>query len=242
MAQAGQPAKSVAESSRRAGSVLRKGGPSPLNIPIHPPGDKLSRIIGAGNVGDVIWCLYLYASMPTDIRFFSFPKTEPPPHFIPSIVQLFIENEPAISTRQLDKGLTSNEVMSRLKAGLELSGFAVETGKSRDQKIDRPVFYGENGIPTLRYEIDAYSAAWRCGLEIEAGRAWMGNAVYRDLIQAMVMVHVDHLCLAIPNSYKYLSGGKPTISSDYDNTVSVADALWGHSRVRIPYGLTLIGY
>jgi hypothetical protein len=70
----------------------------------------------------------------------------------------------------------------------------------------------------------------------------MGNAVYRDLIQALVMVHVDHLILAVPNADKYKSGGKTVSSSDYDNTVAVADALYGHTRLRLPYGLTVIGY
>ena len=51
----------------------------------------------------------------------------------------------------------------------------------------------------LKYEIDAYNAAWRCGLEIEAVRALRGGAVYRDLVQAMVMVQVDHLCIGVPN-------------------------------------------
>jgi len=70
----------------------------------------------------------------------------------------------------------------------------------------------------------------------------MGNAVYRDLIQAMVMVQVDHLCLAVPNRYTYSPGGKEASSKDCDNTVAVADALYGHSRLRVPYGLTVIGY
>jgi hypothetical protein len=60
----------------------------------------------------------------------------------------------------------------------------------------RPVFFGENGMPTLSYQIDAYHPEWRAGLEVEAGRAWMGNAIYRDLIQALVMVQVDHVVLA----------------------------------------------
>jgi hypothetical protein len=70
----------------------------------------------------------------------------------------------------------------------------------------------------------------------------MGNAVYRDLIQAMVMVDLEHLILAVPITYKYLSGGKQTSSRDYENTVSVADALYSHTRIRMPYGLTIIGY
>jgi len=70
----------------------------------------------------------------------------------------------------------------------------------------------------------------------------MGNAVYRDLIQAMAMVNVDWLCLAVPNQYKYNSDGKQTISNDYANAKDLAEALFGHSRVKIPYGLLLIGY
>jgi hypothetical protein len=60
-------------------------------------------------------------------------------------------------------------------------------------------------------------------LEIEAGRAWMGNAVYRDLIQALVMVEVDVLALAVPNGYRYKSGGKTMVSKDYSNTCAVTD-------------------
>ena len=121
-------------------------------------------------------------------------------------------------------------------------GFEVDTSKQKAGKIERPVFYGENGRPTLNYQIDAYQPIWRCGLEIEAGRGWMGNAVYRDLIQALVMVQVDHLILAVANAYKYQTGGKQTVSRDYDNTISVADALFGHTRMRLPYGLTVLGY
>jgi len=104
------------------------------------------------------------------------------------------------------------------------------------------VFFGEGGVPTVRYEIDAYNPEWRCGLEVEAGRAWMGNAVYRDLIQASVMVDVDFLCLAVSNTYKFKSGGRTNTSKDYDNTVSLADAIFGHSRLRLPYGLIVVGY
>ena len=114
-------------------------------------------------------------------------------------------------------------------------------GKRATEKVRRPVFFGD-GTPDLQYEIDAFHPEWRCGLEIEAGRAWMGNAVYRDLIQALVMVEVDVLALAVPNGYRYQSGGKTTVSKDYANTCAVANALFGHSRIRMPYGLLVIGY
>lgn len=180
--------------------------------------------------------------MKSSVRFTSYPRTEPPPQFVFPIVDVFRTAEATIGSEQLAKGLTSDAVLALLHPQLEALGFQVENGKEREQKIDRPVFFGENGVPALRYQIDAYHPGWRCGLEIEAGRAWMGNAVYRDLVQALVMVQVDHLVLAVSNLYKYRSGGKAAGSNDYRNTTAVADALYLHTRVRLPYGLTVIGY
>lgn len=178
----------------------------------------------------------------TSIRFSSFPRTEPPPPFIPKVIEAFRACEPEICTVDLAKGLTSDEVLTRLRPHLKALEFEIEAGKQKEDRIERPVFYGENGVPILKYQIDAFHSGWRCGLEVEAGRGWMGNAVYRDLVQALVMVHVDHLILAVANRYKYRSGGKAVASGDYENTVAVADALYGHSRIRLPYGLTIIGY
>ncbi len=70
----------------------------------------------------------------------------------------------------------------------------------------------------------------------------MGNAVYRDLVQALVMVELKTLVLAVANGYRYNSGGRTTVSKDYDNTIAVADALFGHSRIHMPYNLIVIGY
>ncbi len=70
----------------------------------------------------------------------------------------------------------------------------------------------------------------------------MGNAVYRDLIQALVMVDMEHLLLAVPLSYKYKTGGRNAVSRDYENTISVAEALYGHSRINMPFSLCVIGY
>jgi hypothetical protein len=142
----------------------------------------------------------------------------------------------------LSKGLTSDQVLNVIRPDLIDLGFSVEAGKLKEDKIERPVFFGVDGEPTLRYEIDAYHKEWRCGLEVEAGRAWMGNAVYRDLIQALVMVQVDVLALAIPNEYKYKSSGRDTSSHDFENARSVCEALYGHARISFPYSLLLIGY
>ena len=176
------------------------------------------------------------------IRYTSYPRTEPPPAFVDKVVGVFQEHRTDISTEPLAKGLTSDQVLNLLRQDLVQLGFEVEEGKRRAQKIQRPVFYGENGVPTIRYEVDAYNSEWQCGLEIEAGRAWMGNAVYRDLIQACVMVQVQYLVLAVPNSYKYLTSGRQAVSNDYQNTTALAEALFGHSRFRLPYDLVVVGY
>lgn len=56
------------------------------------------------------------------------------------------------------------------------------------------------------------------------------------------MVEVEHLVLAVPNHYKYKAQGKSLISKDYQNTVQLADALNGYSRLRMPYQLTVVIY
>jgi hypothetical protein len=102
----------------------------------------------------------------TTVRFTSFPRTQPPPAFIESIVGVFRANEPTFATK-----IVSNGVLAILRDGLVKLGFNVELSKNKAGKIERPVFYGENGVATLRYQIDAYHEEWRCGLEVEAGRA-----------------------------------------------------------------------
>ncbi len=171
-----------------------------------------------------------------------FPSTEPPPTFAAQIAAVFLRYRPQIDTVALKKGLTSNEVLAVVRDELVALGFHVEAGKASADKLKRPVYFGLQGEATRKYEIDAYQPEWRCGLEIEAGRAWMGNAVYRDLVQAMVMVDVDILILAAPITYKFNSTGRNTSSNDFDNTLSVVSAIYGHSRVKIPYKLLLIGY
>ncbi|MEM6530456.1 MAG: hypothetical protein AAF653_19310, partial [Chloroflexota bacterium] len=126
----------------------------------------------------------------TTIHYHSFPATKPPPNFSTLIYDVFLTFEEQIGTIELEKGLKSDEVLAILRPSLEQLGFEVETGKTREDKIHRPVLFGEDGEPTLKFEVDAYHPAWRCGMEVEAGRAWMGNAIYRDLIQSLVMVEV----------------------------------------------------
>lgn len=180
--------------------------------------------------------------MSTTVRFISYPKTNPPPGFVLEVANVFRKNESGVATKSLKKGLTSDKVLQMLRPDLESLGFEVESGKKKDEKIHRPVLFGEDGVPQLRYEIDAYHSAHRCGLEVEAGRGWMGNAVYRDLILAGLMVGVDHLIIAVANEYWYKTGGKDLVNKDYDYAKNLADTVFSQGRLNLPYGLTILGY
>ena len=176
------------------------------------------------------------------IRFSTFPRTRTPPHFVPDLIERFERHEQEIGTSHQEKGLTSDALLAVLRPDLIDLGFQVEASKRTKDKIMRPVFFGENAQPELQYQIDAWHPKWLAGLEIEAGRAWMGNAVYRDLVQALVMVDMEHLILAVSQLYRYNTSGRVTLSRDYEHTVAVAQALYAHSRVEMPFGLCVIGY
>ena len=57
-----------------------------------------------------------------------------------------------------------------------------------------------------------------------------------------MMVEVDTLILAVANTYKYSTGGRQHFSADFNNTVRVAETLYGHSRFTLPYRLVVVGY
>ena len=142
------------------------------------------------------------------IRFSTFSRTQTPPTFLSELIARFEAHAEEIGTVDREKGLTSNQVLAVLQPDLNKLGFEVESGSRTKDKIRRPVFFGENAQPELQYEIDAWHPAWLVGLEVEAGRALMGNAVYRDLVQALVMVDMEHLVLAVPQEYRYKSRGQ----------------------------------
>lgn len=92
------------------------------------------------------------------VRFSTYPRTEPPPAFLQGVVEVFRAHESEIATLKLSKGLTSDDVLYRLRSDLVQLGFEVEAGKKKSEKIERPVFFGENGIPAVRYEIEPGAA------------------------------------------------------------------------------------
>ena len=77
----------------------------------------------------------------SNIRFTSFPRTQPPPIFCADVIEAFREEEPAICTMTLTKGLTSDNVLGALRPRLIDLGFVVEMSKLSGQKVRRPVFF-----------------------------------------------------------------------------------------------------
>jgi hypothetical protein len=106
--------------------------------------------------------------------------------------------------------MESNNVLAVIAGHLRELGFDAEAGKQKAGKLPRPVFFGDEGAYLRTYEIDAFEPKEGIALEVEAGRATMGNAIYRDLIQWSLIVDARFLVLAVPVEYRYKSGAALT--------------------------------
>jgi hypothetical protein len=173
-----------------------------------------------------------------------FPSFAPPPNWVDGLVGAFAaEKETIDSAVDHEYRMESNDVLLAVADRLRGLGFAVEAGKKRAGKLPRPVLFGDEGTYLRTYEIDAFQSHLGVALEVEAGRATMGNAIYRDLIQAALIVDAGYLALAVPVEYRYKSGGRTAREPSYAKTCSVVDAIYASQRLQLPFdGVLLIGY
>jgi len=143
-----------------------------------------------------------------------------------------------------EKRMESDDVLRCIADDLEADmGFKIERGKNKLGKLPRPVFFGDEGTYLRTYEIDAFQSDDGIALEVEAGRATMGNAIYRDVIQGSLMVDARFLVLAVPVEYRYKSGSRTAREPSYAKTYSVVEAIYGSTRLALPFdGLLLVGY
>jgi hypothetical protein len=171
-----------------------------------------------------------------------FPSYAAPPQWVDAVVGVFATSRAEIdSAVDHAKRMESNDVLGVIAGGLQNLGFAVEQGKQKAGKLPRPVFFGDEGSYLRTYEIDAFEPNEGIALEVEAGRATAGNAIYRDLIQGSLMVDARFLALAVPVEYRY--GERPSREPSYAKTYSVVEAIYGSPRLLLPFeGLLLIGY
>jgi hypothetical protein len=134
-------------------------------------------------------------------------------------------------------------VLAKLRVGLEGIGFSVERGKRAVERIRLPVLFGEQGTPRVTYEVDGFHDELGIALAVAAGRAWMGNALYRDLIRASLVVDANYLALGVMNGCRYQSGGRTQINHSYAETKDMLDAVYANGRLQLPFkGLLLFGY
>lgn len=136
-------------------------------------------------------------------------------------------------------GRQSDDVLARVRPGLEERGFRVETGKKRDEKIHVPVLFGLNGKVEKSFEADAYHPEHRIVVEVEAGRGVANNQFLKDLFQACMMWNVDYVAIAVANVYR--SG--TTASKDFERVCMFIETLYASSRLTLPLRAVLIvGY
>jgi hypothetical protein len=171
-------------------------------------------------------------------QWFYYPSRNPPPEWVPPFVNVVAQAKPTIGSASVS-GLTSDLVLGHLRDGLLGLGFRVEGGKTRSQKIHLPVLFGDNGIERVAYEVDAFHERDGVAVEVEAGRGARGNAVYRDLIRASLLVGVRYLALGVMLSYS----GKDVSVASYSEAHSILDAIYASGRLKLPFeGVLLFGY
>lgn len=170
------------------------------------------------------------------------PNSEAPP-WVSEFVDVVRSSQSAISTESVKTGLSSDQVLAHLAPGLRSLGYLVEDGKGRLGKVRRPVLFGENGVPTLTYEVDAAFTEHGIVVEVEAGRGARGNAEYRDLIRTSLILDAQFLVLAQPLAYRFKSGSREGIEHAYRNTSDLLTAIYASQRLPLPFqGVLLIGY
>ncbi|WP_406815130.1 hypothetical protein [Mycobacterium sp. M23085] len=119
-------------------------------------------------------------------------------------------------------------------------GFKVESGKTREAKIVRPVLYGENGVPSVSYEIDAFHDELGIAAEIEAGRGAHNNAEYRDILRTSSLLSADYLVLVMPIAYRC---GASALTPAYKRMLGQLEAIYASRGLPLPFaGLLLVGY
>ncbi|MBV9870926.1 MAG: hypothetical protein JO214_09930, partial [Frankiaceae bacterium] len=103
--------------------------------------------------------------------------------------------------------------------------------------------YGDQGKARVTYEVDAAHDVLGVVVEVEAGRGARGNAIYRDLIRASLVVNVRFLALGVMTEYRHLSKGKQQYVKSFHEAREQLDAIYASGQLVLPFqGLLLFGY
>jgi len=144
-----------------------------------------------------------------------------------------LSNNHLIGTGSTDSH--SNTVLEKIANDLISSGFKVELGKKKSEKINIPVLFGEQGKPLQSFDADAFNPSEGFVVEVEAGRAVTNYQFLKDFFQACVMVDVEYLGIAVRQIYRG--------QSDYETVCSFFDTLYASGRLKTELkGVLIIGY
>ena len=175
-------------------------------------------------------------------RWFFYPADQRPPGWCSDFVDVVANARHNIESSSVSS-LTSDIVLEHIRPDLEGLGYEVESGKKANQRIRRPVLFGDQGIERVSYEVDAVHDDLGVVVEIEAGRGARGNAVFRDLVRASLIVGARYLVIGVMIEYRHQSGGKPISVKSYDDTKNQLDAIYASGRLGLPFeGILLLGY
>ncbi len=171
-----------------------------------------------------------------------YPIRSRPPPWVADFISVVEAARPKVDSVEVN-GLTSDSALAVLVPGLRQCGYTVEASKAKGDRIRRPVLFGENGKERVSYEVDAIHDELGIVVEIEAGRGARGNAVYRDLIRASLIVDVKFLALGVMREYRHQNGGKLTRVQSFHDAKATLDAIYASGRLQLPFeGVLLFGY
>jgi hypothetical protein len=171
-----------------------------------------------------------------------YPSRARPPEWAHGIVDVVAAARPQIDTATV-RGLRSNAVLKQIAPGLQDLGYSVETGKHAGGRIERPVLFGRSGTERVRYDVDAMHDGLGVVVEVEAGRGKLGNAVYRNLIRASLVVDARYLALGVMADYRRMSSGREVSEADFQYSLALLDAIYASGRLKLPFeGVLLFGY
>jgi len=167
------------------------------------------------------------------IQYQFFPRSRGITNDMAEIVDCFNKANDQISSD--NHNLNSNDVLATLRPYLENIGFTVETGKTKDSKINVPVLFGRDNEIDKSFNADALSSDGKIVIEIEAGQATENHRFLKDIFEASMMFDVEYLVLVVRNRYR--------THNDFERIYTFIETLYISNRIRLPLkGILLIGY
>ena len=137
--------------------------------------------------------------------------------------------------------MQSDQVVAQLRPHLVATGWEAEAGKKQNQRLHRPVLYGDNGQVRVKQEIDGWQPLDKVVLEIESGRGIQGNAFYRDLVRASLVAEAEYLAIGLRQRYVY--GVNATQQNDFETARNLLDSLYASGRLALPFkGVLVFGW